>query len=99
MTVELRLVLDDDQLAEIAAAVAENIRPDDRSQPAPQAAYLSVAAAADDLGVSEERVRKLIQRRGIPYFQEGPGCRVTLGRADLDAWMAHFRHRPREAGA
>jgi excisionase family DNA binding protein len=52
--------------------------------------WMSVETAARYLDVSEERVRKLVQRRQIPYVQEAPGHRVFFHRPDLDAWMAEL---------
>lgn len=49
--------------------------------------WMSVETAARYLDVSEERVRKLKDRRAIPYYQEGRGCRLFLRRSELDAWL------------
>jgi excisionase family DNA binding protein len=56
--------------------------------------WLSVESAASYLDVSPERVRKLVARRTIPYYQEGPGCRVFLRRRELDEYMNAFRVAP-----
>ena len=53
--------------------------------------WMSVETAARYLDVSEERVRKLKDRREIPHYQEAPGCRVFFRRSDLDEWMGGFR--------
>lgn len=53
--------------------------------------WLDVKAAAEYLGCTEGRVRKLVERRQIPYSQEAPGCRVFLSKADLDRWMDERR--------
>ena len=53
--------------------------------------WMSADTASRYLDVSVERVRKLIARREIPFVQEAPGCRVFLGRHDLDAWMEKMR--------
>src|SRR3954454_24800802 len=50
--------------------------------------YLSVKDAGVYLGCTEGRVRKLIERRRIPFTQDGPGCRVFLSRRELDSWMS-----------
>jgi excisionase family DNA binding protein len=55
--------------------------------------WMSVETAARYLDASKERVRKLKERREIPYYQEGPGCRVFFRRSELDAWMDGFRQR------
>ena len=49
--------------------------------------YLDVKAAAAYLGCTVGRVRKLVERRQVPFVQDGPGCRVYLARRDLDSWM------------
>jgi len=48
--------------------------------------------------MSEDRIRKLVARREIPYCQEAPGCRIFFSRADLDESLASFRH-PAAGGA
>lgn len=53
--------------------------------------WLSVKAAAEHMGCSEERVRKLIARRKIPHYSEGPGCRITLKRSEIDSYLEAFR--------
>lgn len=59
----------------------------------PEAApeWLSIETAATYLDVSPERVRKLVARRALPHYQEGPGCRVFLHRSELDEWMSRSR--------
>lgn len=57
--------------------------------------YLDVTTAAEYLGCTVERVRKLIARRALPVIQEGPGYRVALARADLDAYMRDHRQKAR----
>jgi hypothetical protein len=42
----------------------------------------------------------LISKREIPFYSEGPGCRITLRRSELDLWLSGFRHAARgERGA
>src|SRR5579864_8066741 len=53
--------------------------------------YMDVKTAAAYLGVSVQRVRKLKDRRAIPYFQEAENCRVFFKRSDLDEWMREQR--------
>jgi excisionase family DNA binding protein len=62
----------------------------------PWPAFLSIETAATYLDVSVERVRKLKERREIPFIQEAPGHRVLFARGDLDAWMGSMRHGGRE---
>lgn len=57
--------------------------------------WMSVETAARYLDASEERVRKLKDRREIPYYQEGPGCRVFFRRSELDDWMCGARRATR----
>jgi excisionase family DNA binding protein len=57
--------------------------------------WMSVETAARYLNASEERVRKLKDRREIPCYQEGPGCRVFFRRSELDEWMSGFRRAAR----
>jgi excisionase family DNA binding protein len=88
--IELRLRLDNDQIREIARAVAEILRAD--LAPATNTPeYFTVADAADYLGITVGRLRKVIARREITIHQEGRGCRIVLARADLDGYLARLR--------
>jgi excisionase family DNA binding protein len=98
VSIEIRLVLDDTQVDTIIERVAQALRDDDRVETS-EPGYLDVRAAAEYLGVAPGRVRKLVGRNAIPYFQEAPGCRVTFARNDLDDWMAGFRVEPRGGDA
>lgn len=53
--------------------------------------WFAIESVARYLDVAPERVRKLVARRAIPYYQEGPGCRVHLRRRELDEWMLRSR--------
>lgn len=53
--------------------------------------WMSVETAARYLDVSPERVRKLQARGQLPYYQEGPGCRVFFNRRELDTAMSVLR--------
>jgi excisionase family DNA binding protein len=53
--------------------------------------WMGVETAARYLDVSPERVRKLQARGLLPYYQEGPGCRLFFNRRELDAAMADLR--------
>jgi excisionase family DNA binding protein len=57
--------------------------------------WMSVETVARYLDVPEERVRKLKDRGAIPYYQDGPGCRVFFRRRELDEWMSGFRQAAR----
>ena len=54
---------------------------------------MNVETAARYLDVPEERVRKLKDRRVIPYYQDGPGCRVFFRRAELGCIKCHALHK------
>jgi excisionase family DNA binding protein len=60
-------------------------------------AFMNVNQAAEYMGVTVGRVRKLIGSRAIAYHQESAGARVLLGRADCDAYMAEQRHEARRS--
>ena len=49
--------------------------------------WMDVPTAAKYLGISVERVRKLVAHREIPFSQAGRGCRVFFERVELDRWM------------
>lgn len=99
---ELSLVIPDDLIETIAAAVAERLLPALNSRPIqePWPEWMAVETAARYLDVSPQRLRKLVAVRQIPFHQEGRGCRVLFRRGDLDEWMAGFHipvrngHRP-----
>jgi excisionase family DNA binding protein len=84
----LRDELRDELLAELRAEQDANGWPE----------WMSVETAARYLDVLPERVRKLKDRREIPFHQEGVGCRVFFARRDLDEWMQTFRHEARKGG-
>lgn len=89
----LTIELTPDQLDMLAHRVAEIVR-GELPSPSPRTPWpdwLSVDRSADYLGVSPERVRKLIARHQIPFYREGPGCRTFLHRPELDAWMRETR--------
>lgn len=78
--VRVPLALDASAVAAVAAAVDLP-----RSDSWPQ--WMGVETAARYLDVSPQRLRKLVAAGSVPYVQEGPGCRVFFGRAELDRWM------------
>ncbi len=94
MSVELRLILDDDQVGAIASRVAEILRGTDPA-PGNQPRYLTTEQAATYLGTTVGRIEKLVQQRRIPYVQEAVGCRLFFDRVDLDTWMRTMRHEAR----
>lgn len=70
--------------------IAEILRTSDAQRdadPEPSSEWMGVQGAARYLGISQERVRKLVARRAVPYVQEGPGHRVFFSRRALDEWM------------
>jgi len=76
----------DELVSEVTRRVLAELEPVENRQE-----WLSVESAAYHLDVSAERVRKLIARRAITYYQDGPGCRVSLRRSELDEWMSYSR--------
>jgi excisionase family DNA binding protein len=48
---------------------------------------MSIETAARYLDAPVERLRKLKERRAIPFSQEAPECRVHFSRSALDEWM------------
>ena len=59
--------------------------------------WMNAETAARYLDCSVERIRKLKERRELPYHQEGPGCRVLFHKSDLDEWMDNVRTTARAA--
>jgi excisionase family DNA binding protein len=91
--VHVPLLLDDDALGVIAAAIDGPT--DDPVWPV----WMNLKTAACYLDMSPERLRKLVARREIPFTQEAPGCRVFFSRSDLDAWMRASAQARREGHA
>lgn len=94
--VELRVVIQAEQVTAIAALVADLLHPgaqasDDEASPE----WMNVETAAKYLDCTPERIRKLVARREIPYHQEAPGCRIFFRRQELNEWMAASRQGPR----
>jgi len=65
----------------IAAAISESEATSSLSP------WLDVERAAEYLGCSSERIRKLIARHQIPFHQERAGGRIFLHRRELDDWL------------
>jgi excisionase family DNA binding protein len=57
--------------------------------------WMSVETAARYLDVSPERIRKLLARGELPYYQAAPGCRILFRRSELDDSLAAFRRGQR----
>lgn len=97
MTVEITLMiggqslvaeLDDASLAQIAAALPRNESETSR--------WLTIPAAADYLGLTQQAVRKLIDRRRIEKHQpSGKRGRILIRRADLDRYLEADNGRSR----
>lgn len=49
--------------------------------------WLTVDGAAAHLSCSPERLRKLVQRRAIPFHQECTGGRLFFHQRELDEWL------------
>ena len=95
--------LDDDAINAIAVRIAEILRTAEARRDAgdePSSEWMGVPGAAQYLGISQERVRKLVARRAVPYVQEGHGHRVFFSRRALDEWMlSHLIPERNAAGA
>src|SRR3954454_9117810 len=64
----------------VAAALGESLAP-------ARSPWLDVAGAAEHLTCSPERLRKLVQRRAIPFHQDRAGGRIFFHRRELDEWL------------
>jgi hypothetical protein len=53
--------------------------------------WLDVKTAARYLSCEVGAVRKLYERRKVPHYQEGPGCKVYLRRCELDSYLVANR--------
>jgi len=81
---ELRVAVDLELLAQrVAAIVVERLE----GSTSPTSPWLDVNGVASYLSCSPERVRKLVQRRAIPFHQERAGGRVFFHRKEIDEWL------------
>jgi excisionase family DNA binding protein len=93
--VELRLVIEAEQLSMLAALLADLLHGHQHASvgvTSPE--WMNVETAAAYLDCTPERLRKLIARREIPFHQEAPGCRIFFRRQELDEWMTASRRGP-----
>lgn len=65
----------------LADRVLDRLRPASDADP-----WLSLADAAEHLGLHRDTLRKHAKAGLISFEQEAPGCRIFFRRADLDAW-------------
>jgi len=84
-------------LSEIVAAIKADVlgelRADTQADGWP--AHMNAATASRYLDLSKAALYKLVQQHRIPHSSEGPGCRLSFARRDLDAWIAEQRHEAR----
>jgi hypothetical protein len=57
--------------------------------------WMRLPTARRYIDVSEDALRKLVERGKVTYSQEGPGCALWFARRDLDELMAEQRHEAR----
>lgn len=91
----MRLVLDDEDLDQLAARVAdlvvERLRTDHKSNDR----WLTSKEAAAHLGITLHALRHLVARRAVPFVQDAPGGKMFFRPSELDAWRAEHAHDPR----
>ena len=90
MNLSATVVLTNEQIDTIVERVLARLDASAVRGDAPE--YLSVKDAANYIGATEGRVRKLVERKRIPVSQDGPGCRVFISRTDLDRFMHDNRN-------
>lgn len=78
------LVID---LATLAELIAESVSNRVLGLRAETSQWLDVGGAAEHLGCSPERIRKLVAQRRIPHHQAERGGRLHFNRKELDEWM------------
>jgi excisionase family DNA binding protein len=94
----LTLDLPDAALTRLAASLADALGASINQQP-DASRWLDVQGAADYLSMTSEAVRKLAQRRQIPFYQpQGRGSRYLFRREELDAWVEQGRVEMFERG-
>jgi hypothetical protein len=87
MSVEITIVLTDDQITQVAERAADLIA--DRSTTATEP-WLDVGDAAKHLGISKSQLYSLTSQRhrnGLPVVKEG--SRSFYRASDLDAWRTN----------
>src|SRR4051812_9935980 len=92
----ITLSLDGEAVGQLADAVVARVaaallarEPAERRWPE----FMRIETAAAYLDVSVERLRKLKERRQIPFIQQAPAHRVLFARSDLDRWMMSLGDR------
>lgn len=92
-TAAARVLSAEGDVPEEADGVAR--RPADGTRPAEdERAYLSVAAAASLLGLSQKTIQRAVKGVARPLPHIRIGRRVLIARADLDRWVAAQRVIP-----
>jgi excisionase family DNA binding protein len=81
------LELPDDLIEEITERVTRRVIETLNQDTTLGARWMSITTAAEYLDCPVERLRKLVQRRAIPFNQEAPNTRVFFDRHALDRWM------------
>lgn len=74
-------------LSALATRVAELVLARLEESRTPAASWFDLEHAAEYLGWSPERLRKLVQRRAVPFHQERRGARISFNRQELDEWL------------
>lgn len=77
-----------EQIAQRVAEILSESASTDRAD-----RWLDARSAAEHLGCSTGRIYKLVERREIPFVQDGPGCKLSFSRRALDQWMEDRRAR------
>ena len=73
--------LDNDACALLAERLGPYLRPVSASDES-----LDADGAAAYLSLPRSTLHKLTAERGIPFAQDGPGCKLYFKRSALDAW-------------
>jgi hypothetical protein len=91
--IELTITLTDGQLDAIAERIAAKVSQRDRQDDE----WLDSRCAAQHLGISRDKLRKLAAGGAILSEQDAPGCKRYFRRSALDRWRqnggapAHLR--------
>jgi hypothetical protein len=75
------------EVSGLAQTIADHLAAQLAAAAAPPSPWLDLQDAAAHLSCSPERLRKLVQRRAIPFHQERSGGRIFFHRREIDKWL------------
>ncbi len=78
-------------LGRLADLVVERLTERSQTESEPVEEWMDTRRAAVYLGVHRDTIRKLAAERSIATHQDGPGCKLSFRRDELDEWRRSSR--------